>query len=79
MLPRQGWTISWISIVSANEKHSASKYKKTKLSNFCEKCDTVKGNVNQKRNWLYNIFAMKVALSGLNFVFRDFLLTTYLF
>ena len=78
-MPRQGWTISWTSIVSANEKHGASKYKKAKLSNFCEKCITVKGNVNRKRNWLYNIFAMKVALSGLNFVFRDFLWISYLF
>ena len=79
MLPREGWTKSWTSFVSANEKNGASKYKKTKLSNFSEKCNTVKGNVNRKGNTLYNIFVMKVAISGLNFVFRVFLLISYLF
>ena len=79
LLPGEDWTNSWTSVVSANEKNGASKYKKTKLSNFCEKCNFVKGNINQKRNTLYNIFAMKVVISGLNFVFRVFLLISYLF
>ena len=35
--------------------------------------------VNQRGNRLYDIFAMKVAFSGFDFVFRDFLLTLYLF
>ena len=35
--------------------------------------------VNRKGNRLSNIFAMKVALSSLYFVFRDFLLIFYLF
>ena len=35
--------------------------------------------VNRKGNRLSNIFAMKVALSSLYFVFRVFLLTFYLF
>ena len=35
--------------------------------------------VNQKGNGLYDIFAMKVAFSGLYFVFRAFLLISYLF
>ena len=35
--------------------------------------------VNQRGNRLYDIFAMKVAFSSFDFVFRDFLLTLYLF
>ena len=34
---------------------------------------------NQRGNRLYDIFAMKVAFSSFDFVFRDFLLTLYLF
>ena len=35
--------------------------------------------VNQRGNRLYDIFAMKVAFSSFDFVFRDFLLTLYQF
>ena len=35
--------------------------------------------VNQRGNRLYDIFAMKVAFSSFDFVFRAFLLTLYLF
>ena len=35
--------------------------------------------INQKRNILYDTFAMKVAFSGLYFAFRLFLLILYLF
>ena len=35
--------------------------------------------VNQKRNRLFDIFAMKVAFSSSCFAFRDFLLIFYLF
>ena len=35
--------------------------------------------VNQKGNRLHDIFAMKVAFSSLYFVFRVFLLISYLF
>ena len=71
---KKGWTISWARIVCAYEKNGASKYKKTKLPNFCEKCDTyacktASSNiipiVNEKGNRLYDILAMKVAFSGL--------------
>ena len=35
--------------------------------------------VNRKRNILYDIFAIKVGFYGLYFVFRVFLLISYLF
>ena len=35
--------------------------------------------VNQKGSKVYNIFAMKVAFSGFYFIFRVFLLISYLF
>ena len=88
MLPRQGWTNSSTSIVYAYEKNGVGKCKKTKLSNFCEKCNTYAWKnvssdiipvVKRKENRLYDIFAMKVAFSDLYFVFRIFLLISYMF
>ena len=37
---KAGWNNSWTRIVCAYEKNGTGKYKKTKLSNFCEKCNT---------------------------------------
>ena len=81
MLPRHGWANSWTSIVCAYEKNGAGQYKKTKLPNFCENCNTYLcrnclrdaiPKTNQKGGRLYDIFAMKVAFSGVYFLFRVF-------
>ena len=78
---------SWTSIVCAYDINAAGKYKKTKTSNFYEKCNAyVCKNCFErcytrsppKGNRLYDIFAMEVPFSGLYFLFRVFLLISYL-
>ena len=78
---------SWASIICAYENNSAGKYKKTKLSKsvknlILDSAKTVLSEiipvVNQRGNRLF-MLAIKVAFCGLYFIFRVFLLISYLF
>ena len=57
-------------IVCAYEKNSVGKYKETKTSNFCEKCNVYvckncfeRDHTHSQPKRKYNIFAMKVSFS----------------